>query len=220
MVLLFIRNEFCWKACFYVQLRDLLGLTKSKWERDLFARVANTYSPFKGTLLLNSTMNSRMQAICKMVNFCWINIAVCCLWWCLYNLLCCWKMLFLESLSYCFLLLCGPAVLARPEDTYFRGSGDWRLTRMWTRIVFSETYFFEPDRCTHSVVLYSIKLKIMWIMIFTTTKEAGFLVYMSMFAKLIEINYVTLDAVYSWYKRICWGDWWNQRNAGSKTQLY
>lgn len=34
-------------------------------------------------------------------------------------------------------------------------------------------------------------------MIFTTTKEAGFLVYMSMFAKLIEINYVTLDAVYS-----------------------
>lgn len=120
MVLLFIRNEFCWKACFYVQLRDLLGLTKSKWEQDLFARVANTYSPFKGTLLLNSTMNSRMQAICKMVNFCWINIAVCCLWWCLYNLLCCWKMLFLESLSYCFLLLCGPAVLARPEDTFQR----------------------------------------------------------------------------------------------------
>lgn len=106
------------------------------------------------------------------------------------------------------------------QRTHFRGSGDWRLTRMWTRIVFSETYFFEPDRCTHSVVLYSIKLKIMWIMIFTTTKEAGFLVYMSMFAKLIEINYVTLDAVYSWYKRICWGDWWNQRNAGSKTQLY
>lgn len=49
-------------------------------------------------------------------------------------------------------------------------------------------------RLTHlySVVLYSMKLKIMCIMIFTNIKEAGFLVSISMFAKRIEINCVTL----------------------------
>lgn len=128
------------------------------------------------------------RLLCKMVNFCWINIAVCCLWWCLYNLLCCWKMLFLESLSYCFLLVCGPAVLARPEDTYFRGSGDWKLMCVNSHRFFRNLLLWARPMHTYSVVLYSMKLKIMWIMIFTTFKEAGFLVCMSMLAKLIEIK--------------------------------
>lgn len=117
--------------------------------------------PFKRHFILNSTMNSWMQAIIMFliyfILFCCINIAICCLWW-VYNLWC-WKMLSGISATFCWPV----DQLFLPTWRTILTQGKWWLkANVYVNLqVFGTLFLWVKLMHLYLAIFYSMKWKMM-----------------------------------------------------------